>query len=133
MSKPILPPPPDFFGTAPILQRVKEGYLVWLGIVQHIPKGSRYTVGSRIEERFLDLLEITYIAHFTAKDGKSTKLAECILTLDTLKFLISVAWEGKLISHKQYEDVALKLDEVGRMFGGWRKSLDNPDKKNRTL
>lgn len=117
-------------GTAPILQRLKEGYLVWLGIVQHIPKGPRYTVGSRIEERFLDLLEITYIAYFTAKESKGAKLAECILILDTLKFLISVAWEGKLVSNKHYEDIGLKLDEVGKMFGGWRKSLSNPDKKN---
>ncbi|MBP9711915.1 MAG: four helix bundle protein [Candidatus Pacebacteria bacterium] len=44
-----------------------------------------------------------------------------------------MAWEGKLISNKQYETVALKLEEVGKMLGGWRKSLDNPEKKNRTL
>lgn len=59
------------------------------------------------------------------------KIAECILNLDTLKFLVSVAWEGKLISNKQYEDVALKLEEVGKMFGGWKKNLNNPEKKNR--
>lgn len=106
---------------------------MWLAIVPHMPKGSRYTIGTRIEERFLDLLEETYIAYFTAKDSKSAKLAECILILDTLKFLISVAWEGKLVSNKQFEDIGLKLDEVGKMFGGWRKSLDNPDKKNHTL
>lgn len=106
---------------------------MWLGIVQHIPKGARHTVGNRIEERFLDLLEVTYVTYFTAKDGKAAKLAECIFMLDTLKFLISVVWEGRLISHQHYESVSLKLDEVGRMFGGWRKSLDNPDKKNHAL
>ena len=120
-------------GTAPILQRLKEGYLVWLGIVQHIPKGSRYTVGARIEQRWLDLLELTYTAYFSEKTGKEERIARCILVLDTLKFLISVAWEGKLLSHKHYEDLAVNLNEVGKMFGGWRKSLNNPDKKNRTL
>lgn len=107
--------------------------MLWLTIVPHIPKGARYTIGTRIEEKFLDLLELTYTAYFTAKAGKEEKLAECILTLDTLKFLISTAWEGKLVSHKQYEDLAINLNEVGKMFGGWRKSLANPDKKNRTL
>jgi hypothetical protein len=29
--------------------------------------------------------------------------------------------------------VAVKLEEIGKMLGGWRKSLDNPEKKNRTL
>jgi hypothetical protein len=119
--------------SAPILQRIKEGYLLWLGIVQHIPKAARYTIGTRIEERWLDLLEATYTSYFSGKIGKEEKLSSCILISDTLKFFISVAWEGKLISHKQYENVALNLSEIGKMLGGWRKSLGNPDKKNRTL
>lgn len=31
-----------------------------------------------------------------------------IFTIDILKFLITTAWEGKFISHKQYEDMAVK-------------------------
>ena len=92
----------------------------------HMPRGARYTLGSRIEHKFLDLLELTYIAYFTEKDKKSEKLSECILVLDVLKFLVSVAWEGKLISNKHCEDVSVKLDEVGKMFGGWKKNLDSP-------
>ncbi len=94
-----------------------------MNIVPHIPKGSRYTIGSRIENKFLDLLEFSYTAYFTEKDTKSKRISECIFVLDIIKFLISVAWEGKLVSNKHYEEVALKLDEVGKMLGGWRKSL----------
>jgi len=97
-----------------------------------MPKGAKYTIGARIETKFLDLLELTYLAYFTEKEKKASKLSECILVLDTLKFIISVAWEGKLISNKQFEDIAQKLDEVGKMFGGWKKSLASPEKKNRT-
>ncbi len=104
-----------------------------MNIVPHIAKGSRYTIGSRIENTFLDLLELSYTAYFTEKEKKLEKVSECILVLDTLKFLVSVAWEGKLISNKQCEDVALKLEEVGKMFGGWKKSLENPEKKNRNV
>jgi hypothetical protein len=115
------------------LNRIKEGYLIWVDIAAHIPKNSRYTIGSRIENKFLDLLETTYVAYFTPKEEKIKKVSECILALDTLKFLISVAWEAKCISHKQYEKMALKMDEAGKMFGGWRKSLENPEKKNRAV
>ncbi len=100
-------------------------------IVPHIPKGARYTIGSRIEIKFLDLLELSYIAYFSERDKKLDKISQCILTLDLLKFLISVAWEAKLVSHPQFEDIGLKLDEVGKMFGGWRKNLEIPIKKNR--
>lgn len=117
--------------SASILNRIKEGYLVWVSIVPHISKGARYTIGSRIENKFLDLLDLAYIAYFTEKDKKGEKITECIVIVDTLKFLVSVAWEGALISNRHCEDVALKLEEIGKMFGGWKKSLGNPEKKNR--
>ena len=107
--------------------------MLWVAISPHIPKGSRYTLGTRIENKFLDLLEHSYSTYFTAKEKKAEKIDECILVLDTLKFLVSVAWEGKFVSNNHYEDIALKLEEVGKMFGGWRKNLNNPDRKNRTL
>ncbi len=116
---------------ASILNRIKEGYLLWLNIVPHIARGSRYTIGVRIEHKFLDLLELAYIAYFTAKEQKMKKVSDCILVLDTLKFFISVAWEGKIISNKQCEDIILKLDETGKMFGGWKNSLSNQENKNR--
>lgn len=107
--------------------------MLWMNIVPHIAKGARYTIGARIENKFLDLLELSYIAYFTAKENKAEKISECILVLDTLKFFISIAWEDKLISNKQYEGIASKLEEVGKMFGGWKKNLSNPEKKNRDI
>ena len=117
--------------SASILTRVKEGYLVWMNIVPHIPKGARYTIGARIEHKFLDLLELSYATYFSEREKKPDKISQCILTLDLLKFLISVAWEAKLVSHVQFEEIGLKLNEVGKMFGGWRKNLELPMKKNR--
>ncbi len=99
-----------------------------MGIVPHIPKTARYTIGARIENKFLDLLELTYSAYFSDKEKKAEKLSECILKTDIIKFLISTAWEGKFISNKQYEDIALKLDEIGKMLWGWKKSLEDLQK-----
>ena len=107
--------------------------MLWLNIVPHIPKGARHTIGARIENKFLDLLELSYCAYFSEKEKKKEGISKCILVLDTLKFLIHVAWEAKLLSHQQFEGIALKLDEIGKMFGGWKKSLDDPEKKNRTF
>lgn len=118
---------------ASIIHRVKEGYLVWLRIVPHIAKSARYTIGARIENTFLDLLEQTYAAYFTDREKKSAKITDCIFTLDILKFLVAVAWEGKILSHAQCDELAMKLDEAGKMFGGWQKSLGNPMKKNRDV
>lgn len=102
-------------------------------VVPHIPRSARYTIGVRIEHKYLNLLEGIYHAYFTNKERKGEKLTECILILDTLKFLMHVAWEAKLLSHKHYEDNAFILEEVGKMLGGWKRNLDTPEKKNRTL
>ena len=107
--------------------------MLWMNISPHIAKGARYTLGARIENKFLDLLDFSYIAYFTEKEKKMEKISGCILVLDTLKFLVAVAWEGKFISNKQCEDISIKLEEIGKMLGGWKKSLSNPEKKNRDL
>ena len=107
--------------------------MIWIDFVPHMTKNSRFTIGTRIENRFIDLLELAHTTYFTDKDKKAEKITECILLLDTLKFLISIAWEGKIIPNHKFEELAKKLEETGRMFGGWKKNLDNPEKKNRTL
>lgn len=107
--------------------------MLWITILPHIPKGGRYTIGTRIEQRFVHVLELSYSAYFTEKEKKAAKIMDCIHSLDILKYLLHVSWEAKYISHKQYEELATKLNEVGKMLGGWRKNLENPEKKNRTL
>lgn len=95
--------------------------MVWTNVASHIPKSSRYGLGSRIENKFLDLLELSFLTYFSEKEQKLKKLEQCISTLDTLKFLVLVAWEAKFISHGHYESLILSLGNLGRMFGGWKK------------
>lgn len=102
--------------------------MIWISVVHHIPRSSRFTIGARIENKFLDLLEFSYIAYFTEREKKMEKISQCILSLDTLKFLIYISWETKFISHKHYAAISEKLEEIGKMFGGWKKGL-----KNKTL
>ncbi len=97
---------------------------MWISVVHHIPKSSRFTIGARIENKFLDLLEFSYIAYFTEREKKMEKIAQCILSLDVLKFLLCVAWEAKFISHKHYAEISEKLEEIGKMLGGWKRGLE---------
>lgn len=120
------------YSTTSVVHHLKEAYLIWLRIVPHMPKGARYTIGARIENTFLDLLEKTYASYFTEKEAKYKKVTGCVILLNSLKFLLSIAWEAKLLSHKQYEEIAFKLNDVGKMLGGWRKNIELSQNKNRT-
>ena len=107
--------------------------MLWMSIVCHIPKHARFTIGARIENTLLDLMETAYQAYYIKGDKKSEKIDVCIYLQDILKFLLDVLWDGRLISNDQYEQLSKKFSEIGRMLGGWQKSLTNPEKKNRTL
>ena len=42
-----------------------------MNLVPHIAKGARYTIGTRIENKFLDLLELSYVAYFAEREKKT--------------------------------------------------------------
>lgn len=46
-----------------------------------------------------------------------------IRKLDTLKILMMVLWETKSLENKQYIALSEKMDEIGRMLGGWNGQL----------
>ena len=53
---------------------------------------------------------------------------------DALKILLMVLWETKSLDNKKYIAVSEKLDEIGRMLGGWNGQLtkqNSPDAKSR--
>ena len=105
--------------------------MIWIKIVPHIQKSVRITAGARIENRFLDLLELSYNTYFAKKEVKLEKISECVRILNTLKFLISVLWEGKLISNKHLGEISLKLNEIGKMLNGWKNNLNKNSRPNK--
>lgn len=50
-------------------------------------------------------------------------LGKIISRLDILKFFSQLAWENKLIPNDKYIKLSERLEEIGRMLGGWRKGL----------
>jgi hypothetical protein len=57
------------------------------------------------------------------KFEKLSLVGQAIGKSDLLKFFLQIAWEQKILDQKTYAALNLNLDEVGRMLGGWKKSL----------
>ncbi len=84
----------------------------------------RYTIGAKIDDIFLSLLEFIFRGCFAYdKFEKLSLVSQAIAKSDLLKFFLQISWEHKVIDHKNYGTLILLLDEVGRMLGGWKKSL----------
>ena len=89
-----------------------------------MPRTSRYTLGTRIEEHFLDLFELIYQSYYATTERKSERIVASMSKNDLLKYLIQIAWDNKLIKDKEYIGLSEKLVEVGKILGGWKNSVE---------
>lgn len=90
---------------------------------RNFPKTERYGLGRRIDNLFLEILELSFSASYLPPDPKIILLGKTISRLDVLKFFVQLAWENKLFPNKKYIDLSTRLEEIGKMLGGWRKGL----------
>lgn len=84
-----------------------------------IPKSQRFTFGQRIDSITLDILQLIVRAIHT--QDKKAYLDEINLKLEDLRVLWRLVQKRFWISLAQLDFIQGKLDEAGRMVGGWLK------------
>ena len=108
-----------------VLVKSKEAYRVWHDYLDNLQKVDRYTLGLKIDELFCSLLELIHRACFPYdKFEKLSIISQAIAKSNLLQFFLQIAWEQKIIDNKQYSNLIILLGEIGRMLGGWKKSLE---------
>ena len=119
------PPPYGTLSTnnLPILQKVTEAYKLWHNTLPHIPRLTRYSLGEKINNLFIELSELILTAAYTSKEHKATIVQRASVKLDSLKFFLQIAWELKALDNKKFAGLSQPLVEVGKMLGGWQKQL----------
>lgn len=127
-NPPFTPPPQP---SLPILQKVKSAYLVWYEYYQILAKTHRHSLGQRIDSLFVEIIEAIVTAVFLAKEEKLPYVRLAIRKLDTLKILLMILWETKSLDTKKYITLSGKINEIGKMLGGWNGQLvkqNSPEK-----
>ena len=115
-----------------MLVRTKEAYSVWHIHLPHVNRIDRYTIGAKIDDTFLSILEVLFRAVFAYdKFEKLSLVSQAIGKTDLLKFFLQLGWEQKVLDNKLYGQLILLLDEVGRMLGGWKKNLQEKTPTNK--
>ncbi|MBU0648582.1 four helix bundle protein [Patescibacteria group bacterium] len=117
----------------PVLQKAKEAYLYWYRCHQTLPKIHRHTLGQKIDILFVETIQEITTASFLGPKEKITHIRWAIQKIDTLKIFLMMLWEVKSLDNKKYTDLSLKIDEIGRMLGGWHGQLlkqNSPDARS---
>ncbi len=116
--------------TPSIILKEKHAYQVWLAFHRNFSRVERFGIGQKIENIFLDILELSFACTYLPPEQKILLLNKTIAKLDTLKFFTQLAWESKLIPTQKQAELSEKLEEIGRMLGGWKKGIQEMLKQN---
>jgi hypothetical protein len=96
---------------------------LWHEYLPDFPKDSKYTLGAKIDSLFLEVIEGIIKASISDKLEKLISLKNASVKLDLLKFFLQISWEIKSLDNKKYIKLSERLNEIGKMLGGWIKSL----------
>lgn len=97
--------------------------MLWYGYYQVVPKPHRHSLGQKIDTLFFEVMEAMAIASFLQREEKHPYVRVAIRKTDVLRVLLMILWETKSLDTKKYIALSLKIDEIGRMLGGWSGQL----------
>lgn len=117
---------PDFHSSltkVPIFTKTYELYKIFYGYLQSFPRKDRYALGQKCEAVLLEILEAVVLASSLPKQEKLPILKNASSKVDTLRVLFSLGKDLKIIENKKYQTLENYLAEIGKMFGGWIKTM----------
>ncbi len=107
----------------PILAKFIQMYKVFYRHLELFPKKDKYALGAKCETLMITVLELLLAASRAEKNNKKSLLSQASVKFDALKIFVRLAWELKILDDKKYAELQTYLQEIGKMIGGWLKSL----------
>ena len=115
------PTPPPLKST--VFARLHHFYKNLSQTVEKFPKTKRYGLGQKLEQIALELIELIIRASYLQREQKLPFLEKSVVSADLLKILLRLAKDNKALDNKKYLQLESSLQEIGRMIGGWKRSL----------
>lgn len=107
----------------PIFHKLYDLYKLLHSYHSLVPKSQRYTLWLKCENTTLMLLEALIETSHQKGEDRHRSLQNISNKLDLLKVLIRLAKDTRTIDMKQHLAIQEIIQEVGRMLGGWIKSV----------
>jgi hypothetical protein len=94
-----------------------------LPTLEGLPRSQKFTLGDRVQNHLSDLLEMLIEAYYLPGSEKRPVLMRINIRLEMLRHFYRLGFERGHYNSLKYRDFSEKTDEIGRMVGGWLKSL----------
>lgn len=89
--------------------------------LRQFPKAERHVLSAEIRTSCWRLLRLIVVCN--KRYHKKTTLQDLDAELDMLRSLVRMAHELGFLGFAKYETWSRKIDEIGRMAGGWIKAM----------
>lgn len=105
----------------PVIEKSYQLLLYLIPVLQKFPRGQKYLLADRIEEKLLDVLEDLLEAYQNPQLRKE-KLGAANRNLEKMRYLVRLCYDLDFMDIKRYEYISLHINEIGKMIGGWLKN-----------
>lgn len=105
-----------------LIQKLKFAYVEWSIIQKHIPKIQRYSLGVKIDNIFIQTLELSFVLLAEKNEALAIRL---ISKIDLLKFMLLVLFEIHGIDRDKYVSLNIKIEEIGKIVFGIKRNIKN--------
>lgn len=107
---------------SPLFSKTTD-FMIWLlDHTEKFPKSERFRMGKRLEDSVFQFYELLIEATRSTK-RKRALLVQADVELEKLRLFIRMSQRRKLTSISQYHFAAGFLVELGKLLGGWLKSV----------
>ena len=107
-----------------IMLKVYDLFKSIIQITSKLDKNWRYSIGISTDNCVLELMELLTMAKYAPKAMKGTYLLKAQAKLDILKLRLRLMLDLKIADETNLFKNQEILVEIGRMLGGWYKSLN---------
>lgn len=91
--------------------------------INRLPRNYKFTFGDRVQNQLADLLELLIEAYYSPQAKKKILLFQANIKLEKLRYYFRLGYDLGLYSSTHYQEFAARLQEIGRMLGGWLKHI----------
>lgn len=106
---------------SPIFTRTYDLIRWLIPVTVKFPRQQRFVLAQALQKTALELQEKLIEASFA--DQPRQVLQQADVTLTKLRFYLRLCRDLQLLSMGQYEHVARMVAEIGRLLGGWIKTV----------
>ncbi|MBN1485061.1 MAG: diversity-generating retroelement protein Avd [Chloroflexia bacterium] len=96
-------------------------YLLWLiPLTLKFPKSQRFLLAERLSRMALDFYDLILEA-VMVPESQERQLEAADRLLTKLRLYLRLSYDLRCISLGQFEHAARRMDELGRLLGGWQR------------